>query len=436
MTGSPPAERPQAWPRTRSRLSFSSNKSAKSLASSPSVRKADLRETTAEKSRNRLQSKADPSLAIHEVEPSIAATTQKSNLESLRAIQHRDTKGNIIADPDRSNPTRSRWERPLDTIRSFEAAIDDASARRQSRVVGVYLLLAPSDIVSAQANARVASSAEVPGRRSSYHQAPHHYHQNSYASRVATDLGYYANRTGGSRVGNPTDHNAGPYQHPPSRPRFGGRIATETPPPPPPPPHHGGSYPGHAVYPSPAYQRSYDTVTSASGTGSNNTETWNTSTDPSSENSSIERGMPQPPPAPAKPDLAEVYGLTTFGTHPDLPPPSLAGYHAPSAPSGRMPGAPGASPSGDGGYGGYGLPSAASGLGPGVTSAPMNADYPSPAGPGPPPVPRHYAPPAAATASGRAPIKLGGSPDGPPTSLPRTTSVEKKKGWFKRFSRG
>lgn len=27
------------------------------------------------------------------------------------------------ADPDRSNPTRSRFERPLDTIRSFEAAI-------------------------------------------------------------------------------------------------------------------------------------------------------------------------------------------------------------------------------------------------------------------------------------------------------------------------
>lgn len=28
------------------------------------------------------------------------------------------------ADPDLSNPTRHRMERPLDTIRSFEAAID------------------------------------------------------------------------------------------------------------------------------------------------------------------------------------------------------------------------------------------------------------------------------------------------------------------------
>lgn len=34
------------------------------------------------------------------------------------------------ADPDRSNPTRSRWERPLDTIRSFEAAIDGGSSRK------------------------------------------------------------------------------------------------------------------------------------------------------------------------------------------------------------------------------------------------------------------------------------------------------------------
>lgn len=37
-----------------------------------------------------------------------------------------------VADPDRSNPTRSRWERPLDTIRSFEAAIDGAYNNRRS----------------------------------------------------------------------------------------------------------------------------------------------------------------------------------------------------------------------------------------------------------------------------------------------------------------
>lgn len=35
-----------------------------------------------------------------------------------------------IADPDKSNPTRNRWERPLDTIRSFEAAIDGGYSRK------------------------------------------------------------------------------------------------------------------------------------------------------------------------------------------------------------------------------------------------------------------------------------------------------------------
>lgn len=34
-----------------------------------------------------------------------------------------------VADPDRSNPTRPRLERPLDTIRAFEAAIDSSYER-------------------------------------------------------------------------------------------------------------------------------------------------------------------------------------------------------------------------------------------------------------------------------------------------------------------
>ena len=40
------------------------------------------------------------------------------------------------ADPDHSNPTRPRLERPLDTIRSFEAAIDGHN-RRQSFRTGI-----------------------------------------------------------------------------------------------------------------------------------------------------------------------------------------------------------------------------------------------------------------------------------------------------------
>lgn len=38
----------------------------------------------------------------------------------------------MVADPDRSNPTRPRLERPLDTIRSFEAAIDGKYGRVSS----------------------------------------------------------------------------------------------------------------------------------------------------------------------------------------------------------------------------------------------------------------------------------------------------------------
>lgn len=60
---------------------------------------------------------------------------------SLRSMRHTDREGRLIsrsmpsrqttgqmltdtADPDLSNPTRHRLERPLDTIRSFEAAIE------------------------------------------------------------------------------------------------------------------------------------------------------------------------------------------------------------------------------------------------------------------------------------------------------------------------
>lgn len=68
---------------------------------------------------------------------------------SIRSMQHRDTNGEIIsmeyartmpryaklanikiADPDRSNPTRPRLERPLATIMSFHAAVDGVYGER------------------------------------------------------------------------------------------------------------------------------------------------------------------------------------------------------------------------------------------------------------------------------------------------------------------
>ncbi|KAI4201245.1 MAG: hypothetical protein LQ350_003422 [Teloschistes chrysophthalmus] len=62
------------------------------------------------------------------------------------------------------------------------------------------------------------------------------------------------------------------------------------------------------VYPAHGYHQSYDTVASGSGNESHNTDPWGNSTDPSSENSSIDRVQHAP-----KPDLAETYGFNGFG---------------------------------------------------------------------------------------------------------------------------
>lgn len=77
-----------------------------------------------------------------------AARAESTTIASLRDVQFKDTEGNpigkliierkltvalltaAIAEPDLSNPTRPRWERPLDTIRSFERAIDGDYKRR------------------------------------------------------------------------------------------------------------------------------------------------------------------------------------------------------------------------------------------------------------------------------------------------------------------
>ena len=49
-----------------------------------------------------------------------------------------DKTDSSLADPDRSNPTRPRLERPLDTIRAFEAAIDGSYERRPPSRAGQF----------------------------------------------------------------------------------------------------------------------------------------------------------------------------------------------------------------------------------------------------------------------------------------------------------
>lgn len=66
----------------------------------------------------------DPILtAIRDDEPFQMSANTRSNAMALSPeMQVRDVFGNPIQNPDRSNPTRPRNERPLDTIRAFEYA--------------------------------------------------------------------------------------------------------------------------------------------------------------------------------------------------------------------------------------------------------------------------------------------------------------------------
>lgn len=64
----------------------------------------------------------DPVLtAIRDEEPFQMNANNHVNVQALSPdFQVRDVFGNVISAPDRSNPTRPRDERPLDTIRAFE----------------------------------------------------------------------------------------------------------------------------------------------------------------------------------------------------------------------------------------------------------------------------------------------------------------------------
>jgi hypothetical protein len=126
-------------PSKRRTFSFHSDKSQPRKG--PVVRAVDLHETHAEKEAKRLHSKADPTLAMNEAEPSAVATMKTEVIVTpLRSLQHKDALGNAIAEPDKSNPTRHRWERPLETIRSFEAAIDGGYSRKSMYRAGKSLI--------------------------------------------------------------------------------------------------------------------------------------------------------------------------------------------------------------------------------------------------------------------------------------------------------
>ena len=191
------------------------------------------------------------------------------------------------------------------------------------------------------------------------------------------------------------NHPTTPAHHQQIR-RFGPRTQSD-------PALYGNGHNSHGVYPTHGYQQSYDTVTSV--TPSHGTDQWGNSTDPSSENSSVDKIHQAP-----KPDVGETYGFNGFGGAPKFPGPILE-EHGKNAPAYGQPG--------------YGQSHSVPGVG--------YAYQGNGIAPAPPP---HV---AARESVPRVPIKLGNS-SGPLSQAaapyqagPSTVnSSEKRKSWLKR----
>ncbi|KAL7927461.1 hypothetical protein ACQKWADRAFT_4221 [Trichoderma austrokoningii] len=312
------------------RFSFLSDKGRKNSVTT----KIDLHETHAEKDSRRLHSKADPTLAMNEAEPSVEAVMAATSLSPLRSIQHKDAYGNVIADPDLSNPTRNRWERPLDTIRSFEAAIEGDYARRS-------MYRSDTD-----------PSANF-SRRNSYRPNQPRFPQDSYyGSRAASFQGsqYEAPGMGSGRnsyndMQNYSSNNNGGYYTTTSAGPSGynrnqggyGRPPRERAPKMPSDPHLRSYNREQNVYPLPHKDRSYETVTSAAASGSSDPAGYQT--DPtSSDNSSIHRASP----AKRGSERANDYGIA-FSQSQSYKTPALTVNLSPPANSHNLPALPNAS---------------------------------------------------------------------------------------------
>ncbi|EWC45225.1 hypothetical protein DRE_05952 [Drechslerella stenobrocha 248] len=146
--------------------------------------KIDLTEHHRDK--RKMGKNVDPTRAITEEEPWAIAQQAGKGISQLR---HKDQYGNDITDPDRSNPTRHRMERPLETIRSFERAIyhdydREFLPRRSNRNGSTY------DHQSSQRASVAYQYGDQSARQStydnydagsSYSQRGHHQQQHRYS---------------------------------------------------------------------------------------------------------------------------------------------------------------------------------------------------------------------------------------------------------------
>ncbi|KAK2865323.1 hypothetical protein FQN49_003696 [Arthroderma sp. PD_2] len=267
-------------------------------------KKTDSSDTTADRpSSRKMRTHADPTLAMNEEQPSIIAL-QESSLGQLRGVQHKDRFGNIITEPDLSNPTRYRFERPLDTIKSFEAAIDGTYGGRRMSYAR------PDE----STNGYSRPTSFFGGDRSNVHYQRGGYDSyhgsRGYQSRPESYVDGYGN----------TDQSPYNYsnQRPPRAPRHAPRTNSD--------PNYFQN-PASSYHPQPPYHNQNDNPNSnsPSGSGNRSVDHWMNSTDPSSVNSSMDRlqqQLHQQPQGQSKyedhPQPVDTYGFTGFGTDPQL----------------------------------------------------------------------------------------------------------------------
>ncbi|KAI0852607.1 hypothetical protein F5Y00DRAFT_273178 [Daldinia vernicosa] len=305
---SEPQKPERVRPKSRA-FSFRSDKSHRS-SNSHNKNNNNAHETSAEKEANRLHGKTDPTLAMTELEPSMEAQSKGGiNPASLRSFQHKDIYGNPITDPDRSNPTRSRSERPLDTIRAFEAAIDGAYSRqsdtasvanfsRRGSYYGSEQYISPSPspnyVYTISQKTPLDNGPRFPqdsyyGGRPNSGFRPESTMYDPRQAVINHRESYhegYENAPYGH--GNPGPRNR--YSRMQSDPYANPRVVVDK-----------------NVYPMPNNHRSYETVASGSGSGSL-AEPAGYQTDPtSSDNSSIDRRSP-----PKRQEPVNDYGIS-FG---------------------------------------------------------------------------------------------------------------------------
>ncbi|KAM5430629.1 hypothetical protein McanMca71_005455 [Microsporum canis] len=297
-------------------LSYASNKSKKSATQGQSQsqnqygharKKTDSSDTTSDRpSSRKMRTHADPTLAMSEAQPS-AIALQESSLGQLRGIQHKDRFGNLITEPDLSNPTRYRFERPLDTIRSFEAAIDGTYGGRRMSYAR------PDE--STNGYSRPTSFFGGDRSNGQYYQRGGHdsyYGSRGYQSRPES----YVDAYGNSDVGQNNYNSQRPSRRPAPRTNSDLNYIPN---------------PSNSYYPQAPYQNNNDmnpNSNSPSGSGNRSVDHWMNSTDPSSVNSSMDRlqqqlhqqqqqQQQQPQGQPKYEDLpppADNYGFSGFGT--------------------------------------------------------------------------------------------------------------------------